>query len=154
MIELYSFKKIGNHIERKNYITFLSIADEKEVVVSYLNKGDLFELTHQKETVAVALCMVEKDFIEIKNIAVIPSYQGQGVGKYFLTMLEHFYKDKGAEYMHVGTANSSISNLAFYQRAGYRMREIRKGFFENYPNEIFENGIKAMDLIMFHKTLD
>lgn len=55
--------------------------------------------------------------------------------------------------MKVGTANSSISNIAFYQKAGYRLDSIQHDFFSNYKEPIFENGIQAIDLLYFSKEL-
>lgn len=55
--------------------------------------------------------------------------------------------------MIVGTANSSIGNLAFYQKVGFRITEVKKDFFSKYPEPIFENGIQALDMIMFEKNL-
>ena len=55
--------------------------------------------------------------------------------------------------MIVGTANSSIDNIAFYQKLGFRMAEIKRDFFKAYPTPIFENGIRALDMIVFEKEL-
>ena len=55
--------------------------------------------------------------------------------------------------MIVGTANSSIDNIAFYQKLGFRMAEIKRDFFKAYPTPIFENGIIALDMIVFEKEL-
>lgn len=33
------------------------------------------------------------------------------------------------------------------------MVEIKKDFFKNYPIPIYENGIRALDMVMFEKKL-
>jgi hypothetical protein len=55
--------------------------------------------------------------------------------------------------MIVGTTNSSIDNIAFYQKLGFRMAEIKRDFFKAYLTPIFENGIRALDKIVFKKEL-
>lgn len=55
--------------------------------------------------------------------------------------------------MLVGTANSSIGNLAFYQKCGFRLCGIRRDFFLSYPQPIWENGIRALDMVMFERDL-
>ncbi|WP_248736981.1 GNAT family N-acetyltransferase [Neobacillus rhizosphaerae] len=79
--------------------------------------------------------------------------RGNGLGKLVVKEAFHLYKNKGLDKMIVGTANSSIDNLAFYQKLGFRMVEIKKDFFKNYPEPIFENGIRALDMVMFEKDL-
>ena len=92
-------------------------------------------------------------FSEVKNIAITPERQGQGIGKKALRFVEKILYDDGAQIMKVGTANSSISNIAFYQKAGYRLDSIQHDFFSNYKEPIFENGIQAIDLLYFSKEL-
>jgi hypothetical protein len=53
----------------------------------------------------------------------------------------------------VGTANSSIGNLAFYQRVGFRMDHVRKDYFSYYREPRYENGIQIRDLLVFRREL-
>ncbi len=53
----------------------------------------------------------------------------------------------------VGTANSSIDNISFYQKCGFRMDSIRRDFFTYCPSPVYENGIRTIDMIVFRYDL-
>ena len=54
----------------------------------------------------------------------------------------------------VGTGNSSLDALAFYQRAGFRIVGVIPDFFvDNYPEPIVENGIRCIDMVRLRLTL-
>jgi hypothetical protein len=76
-----------------------------------------------------------------------------GLGKIAIKQAFTLYQSTGMQKMIVGTANSSIDNIAFYQKLGFRMAEIKRDFFKAYPTPIFENGIIALDMIVFEKEL-
>ena len=141
--------------ERLNYLDLLMMADEsEEIVKAYMNNGDLFAIQLNKKTIGVALFIeVSPNEIELKNIALLPEYRGKGYGKEVILRSFKIYKSKSYNKMIVGTANSSIENIAFYQKIGFRMMHIRRDFFANYPEPIFENGIRALDMIVFEKLL-
>ena len=141
--------------ERKNFINYLLLADENEEIVNeYINNGDLFSITVLDKVVGVAIFISESPkTIELKNIALLADYRGKGLGKEILKLASALYKNKSFKKMTVGTANSSIDNIAFYLKAGFRIVGIRKGFFAKYPEPIYENGIQAIDMIMFEKDL-
>ncbi|MNP84355.1 putative N-acetyltransferase YvbK [compost metagenome] len=59
----------------------------------------------------------------------------------------------GAKTIEVGTGNSSVGQLALYQKCGFRITGIDRDFFiRHYSEEIVENGIKVVDMIRL--TLD
>ena len=53
----------------------------------------------------------------------------------------------------VGTANSSLDAIRFYQKAGFRMSGVNRGSFDAYPEPIWEDGLRARDMIMFELAL-
>lgn len=82
------------------------------------------------------------------NIAIAEAYQGQGIGKQVLVEVIAIAKNRGAKTLEVGTGNSSLDQLAFYQKAGFRVIGVERDFFvRNYPEEIIENGIRCQDMI-------
>ncbi|WP_286230845.1 GNAT family N-acetyltransferase [Neobacillus mesonae] len=141
---------------RLQYLDYLLLADESEIAVNtYINDGDLFSIRFEDEMIGVALFTYHSEqVVELKNIALDPKHRGKRLGKLVVTKAFSFYKRKGIRKIIVGTANSSIGNLAFYQKLGFRMFEIKKDFFKDYPEPIFENGIRALDMVMFEKILD
>ena len=144
----------GSH--RMEYLPFLVMADESESVVKeYIAEGQMLAIIVDSGTVAgVALFLEEAEgLVELKNIALDPQFRGRGLGKQVIDIAFEIFKGQSFQKMIVGTANSSIANLAFYQKAGFRMVEIRKDFFLKYPEPIFEDGIQAMDMVMFERVL-
>lgn len=152
-------KQISLHMvkqeERSSYLEYLLLADESEQVVNtYINDGEMYAILYEENIAGVVLFTFHADdVVELKNIALASSSRGKGLGKLVVNEAFNIYKRRGMSKMIVGTANSSIGNLAFYQKAGFRMAEIKKDFFKKYPEPIFEDGIRALDMVMFEKDL-
>ncbi|MFJ7725322.1 GNAT family N-acetyltransferase [Neobacillus sp. NPDC097160] len=143
-------------MEKRNaFLDYLLLADEsEEIVIEYINDGEMFAILYKGQTVGVVLFTFHPNgIVELKNIAIIEEFRGKGIGKLVVKESINLYKIKGLHQMIVGTANSSIANLAFYQKLGFRMAEIKKDFFKNYPTPIYENGIRALDMVMFEKEI-
>ena len=141
--------------ERESYVPYLLLADgNQEVVRQYMNDGTLYAI-HCGDHLIGATLLIErsKTSIEIKNIAIEPEYKGKGIGKIVLQMICDISKAKGYIQVIVGTANSSIDNIVFYQKVGFRMEKIEKDFFSHYDKPIYENGLQALDKLLFSKTL-
>lgn len=147
--------KIISQEERPLYLDYLLLADESEAIVKqYMNEGEMFSINYAGSIAGVVLFTFHPNHIvELKNIALTEDFRGHGLGKVVIRESFALYQQKGFAQMIVGTANSSIANLAFYQKVGFRMAEIKKDFFKNYPTPIYENGIRALDMVMFQKEL-
>ncbi|WP_075980670.1 GNAT family N-acetyltransferase [Bacillus massilinigeriensis] len=153
MRERVELKKISLG-ERDQLIPYLLLADEsEEMVKEYLDEGDLYAVYIEDQIAGVALFIEDSSsIVELKNIALTPNWRGRGIGREIIQSLFNLYRGKYRK-MIVGTANSSIDNIAFYQKCGFRITSIRKDFFRQYPEPIFEDGIQALDMIMFEKEL-
>lgn len=147
--------KIINQEERPLYLQYLLLADESEAIVKeYINEGEMYAIHYEGNIAGVILFTFHpNNIVELKNIALTEEFRGHGLGKVIIKEAFAIYQQKGFAQMIVGTANSSIANLAFYQKVGFRMSEIKKDFFKNYPTPIYENGIRALDMVMFQKDL-
>ena len=121
----------------------------RDLVEDYLSKGISYvALTEGKIVGVYVLVSVSEDVAELKNISVEEKYQGMGIGKKLLLNAIKQAKEIGVKKIDVGTGNSSFSQLAFYQKLGFRIVGIDKDFFiKNYKEEIIENGIKCADMI-------
>ncbi|UOQ95323.1 GNAT family N-acetyltransferase [Halobacillus shinanisalinarum] len=141
--------------KRNNYLPYILLADETEdIIKEYINEGEMFSIEYNGRIVGVCLFIFPSLLsVELKNFAIDSDYQGKGLGKLVVKKAFKLYKDKGLHDMVVGTANSSIANLAFYQKAGFRIDDIYKDFFARYPEPIYEDGIQALDMIRFRKKL-
>lgn len=128
----------------------LLLADpSRKIIQEYLNKGDIYlALIGDKIIGVYILVKISEDIVELKNIAVDEKYQHQGIGKQLvLDAISRAITNK-AKRIEVGTGNSSLSQLALYQKCGFKITGIDKGFFiRNYGQEIIENGIKCVDMI-------
>lgn len=134
----------------------LLLADpSKKNILSYLEKGEIYVAEDSSKTVGViVLLSVSKDEIELMNIAVANEYQSKGVGKKLVEHAVAISKKKGALRLNVGTGNSSISQIAFYKKNGFRIMGVKKDFFiDNYEEEIIENGIVCRDMILMSMEL-
>jgi len=141
---------------RYSYMKYLLMADESEEVVSnYIHEGDMFAIYVNHHVAGVALLtFLSEDVVELKNIAIDETYRGKGMGKSVIQEICSIYEQRGLGRIVVGTANSSITNIAFYQKAGFRLFDIKKDFFLQYPEPIFEDGIRAVDMLMFERGLN
>lgn len=82
------------------------------------------------------------------------SWQGKGIGKQLIRHAIAEAKAAGFHTVEIGTGNSSIQQLALYQKCGFRMTSIDHDFFlKHYDEPIFENGIQCMDMVRLSLTL-
>ncbi len=90
---------------------------------------------------------------EIMELAISAERQGQGLGRQLVHWLIGEGRRRGKRRLVVGTANSSISNIVFYQRCGLRMDHVRRDYFRYYRRPIYENGIRIRDMLVFSYDL-
>jgi ribosomal protein S18 acetylase RimI-like enzyme len=135
----------------------LLLADpSKDLVSRYLDKGLSYVAESENgETIGVTVLVpVSNHIIEIKNLAVDESHQGKGVGTLLLEHAIQTAVKKGYYTIEIGTGNSSINQLALYQKVGFRITRIEHDFFiRNYEEPIFENGIQCRDMIRLSMPL-
>jgi GNAT superfamily N-acetyltransferase len=93
------------------------------------------------------------DPCELVELAVAEEAQGRGVGRALVGWLLGEARRRRRSAMLVGTANSSLGNLAFYQRCGFRMDHVRKDYFWYDRSGRSEHGIPTRDLLVFRYEL-
>ncbi|KRN29584.1 hypothetical protein IV38_GL000470 [Lactobacillus selangorensis] len=139
---------------RASYLDDLLVGDaDVQQIGHYLNQGELDVVYVGNEKVGVAqLIPIDDKTIELKNIGIHAKWQRRGIGGQVVRYLMH---QSAAHYqtMLVGTANSSIGNIIFYQRLGFRMYAVKRGFFDQYSEPIYENDIQAHDMLLFTQNL-
>lgn len=139
-------------ITDKNQIPWDLLLDadpSRKVVEEYLTDGKLYgAYLDQKLIGEFVLVKLSNTVWELKNIAVAVQQRGKGFGKMIVMDAIKKAKDFGAKRIEVGTGNSSLNNIAMYQKCGFKITGIEKDFFvKNYKEEILENGIKCTDMI-------
>ena len=128
----------------------LLLADpSREMVEEYIAVGECRVAEVAGEIVGVyVLAKLDSETMEIMNIAVDERMHGRGIGKKLLSDAIQTAKGLGYRTLEIGTGNSSINQLALYQKCGFRMQSIKKDFFiDHYEEAIFENGIQCRDMI-------
>ncbi|MGR3763981.1 GNAT family N-acetyltransferase [Rossellomorea sp. NS-SX7] len=140
---------------RTEFIPLLLIGDEsEEMIMNYLHDGDIYTIWDRGERIGIIHVLPHSPIsAEIKNIGLLNGFQGKGIGKKVMKLLEEILVKDGVLDLSVGTANSSIENLAFYQKCGFRIDEIKQDFFLQYPRPIVENGIRALDMLVLKKSI-
>jgi ribosomal protein S18 acetylase RimI-like enzyme len=145
--------------ERDQFMSLLLLADESEEQVrAYYQKGDLYALRSATgETLGMTLVLPDHDgAVELKAVAVDPDLHGKGVGKRMLALVIDDLRGRGVPRAIVGTSNSGIGQIAFYQKAGFRLWKIERDFFtpaRGYPDFFEENGIRLLDMVWFDQDL-
>ena len=131
-------------------MSLLLLADPSpEQIASYIRRGMIYVATCNRNIVGVyVLLETRPKTIEIMNIAVSEDMQGKGIGKQLLQHAIATAKDQNVYTLEIGTGNSSIFQLALYQKYGFRIFSIDFDYFsKHYEEEIVENGIVCRDRI-------
>lgn len=86
---------------------------------------------------------------EIMLVAVAESYQHRGIAKSMLQIaIKSCQQAKDCEQLQIGTGNSSLRQLALYQRAGFDMTGVWVDHFVDKSAEpIYENGIQCKSMV-------
>jgi len=121
--------------------------DEREVK-GYLEGATILIAKEGPDLVGIVVLVQRNYEYELINIAVKESHQGKGVAKFLIMEIKALAKKMGATELLVGTGNSSLSQLGLYQKCGFRMSYIKAGFFASYPEPIYENGIRCLDMVV------
>ena len=128
-------KKVENH--KKQFLSLLLLADEQEDMVDkYIDKGVMYVL----------------DDNGIKNIAILPKWQGKGYGRALIDFISAKYREKYSV-LQVGTGDSPLT-IPFYEKCGFtRSHSIKNFFTDNYNHPIYECDIQLVDMIYLQRKL-
>lgn len=131
---------------KKDYLDLLLLADEQESMIdTYLDRGEMFILD---DAGIKAECVITKEsdgVYELKNIAVLPDYQGRGYGRILIEYIQNYYTDCNTMYVGTGDVPSA---LTFYNKCGFTESHRVKNFFtDNVDHEMFEDGVQLVDMV-------
>lgn len=134
----------------------LLLADpSREIAEAYVDRGECFVAESEERTIGVyVLLPTRPGTLEIVNVAVVEEQQSKGIGKQLVMDAIRIARTRGCKTIEIGTGNSSIGQLALYQKCGFRIIGVDTDFFtRNYPEEIFENDIQCRDMIRLAQDL-
>ncbi|WNS74978.1 GNAT family N-acetyltransferase [Bacillus sp. DTU_2020_1000418_1_SI_GHA_SEK_038] len=144
------------NMNEKPPMDLLLLADpSSKLVEEYIKRGECFVAEMAGQIVGVyVLLPTRPEMVELVNIAVNETRHGCGIGKKLIMHAIQTANLKGYKTIEVGTGNSSIGQLALYQKCGFRMIGIDLDFFtKHYPEEIIENGILCRDMVRLSQNL-
>lgn len=130
-------------------------ADPSEAhIKKYLRQSFCYSAKKNKRFVGVyVLCSLDSSAFELMNIAVAPDCRKEGIGTALLQHAITTAKQHGAERLDLGTGTFGYQ-LAFYQKAGFRVTAVERDYFLNHYGEpIFEDGIQHKDRLRLSKNL-
>lgn len=138
---------------KKQVLPLLLLADEQEAMIDrYLERGELYVLM---DSVPRAVCVVTDEgdgILEIKNLAVAPEVQHQGLGRQMIAFIRETYRDR-YDTLQVGTGESPLT-LPFYEACGFRFSHRIPGFFtEHYDHPIIEGGVLLTDMVYLRQPM-
>ncbi|CEG29029.1 GNAT family N-acetyltransferase [Bacillus sp. B-jedd] len=141
--------------ERPPMNLLLTADPSTESVDDYLLRGDCYVAEKGQRIVGVyVLLPTRPETAELVNVAVAETHQGIGIGQQLVKDAIQIAKHSGYRTIEVGTGNSSIGQIALYQKCGFRMNGVDRDYFiRHYREEIFENGIQCRDMIRFTQDL-
>lgn len=93
--------------------------------------------------------------LEVKNMAVAESHQGRGIGRALLEAAIALAAEEGCAGIVVATAAADTGNLRFYQRLGFRMRDIERDAFTaatGYDSVVLD-GIELRDRVWLDRPV-
>ncbi|HKS57916.1 MAG TPA: GNAT family N-acetyltransferase [Steroidobacteraceae bacterium] len=149
----YTLLSVAAGEQRERFLPLLLLADESlEQVRSYMQRGDLFAFADREgEAVGIVLTIPdEHGSVELKAVAVDAARQNLGIGRRMLAAVLEELRRRGVRRAIVGTANAGIGQLAYYQKAGFRLLRIERDFFSparGYPAVMEDNGIRLRDMV-------
>lgn len=146
----------GSH--RDTYLPLFYLADDSlSQVANYYQSGDLYVLDDASGPIGITLVTpVAPGEVELKAVAVEASRQQQGIGRRMLAAVLADLKRRGVQRVVVGTASAGTGQLAFYQKAGFRLRSVERDYFSparGYPENLQENGIAVRDMVWMDQEL-
>lgn len=103
--------------------------------------------------VGAAMMHWQADESEILYIAVSEAERGKGYGTKLITALVDMALERSTQALVVGTASTSVDNIIFYQKCGFRIDSVRKDFFNYKPTPVYEHGILMRDMVMLRYEL-
>jgi ribosomal protein S18 acetylase RimI-like enzyme len=155
-----SLERVRSGPEREAFVPLLLLADTEPQVRGYLQHGDLYALRGADGgLLGVTLVLpdsAEPGTAELKAVAIDPTQHNRGLGRRMLASVLAELRARGFRRSVVGTSNAGIGQIAFYQKAGFRLWRIERDYFtpqKGYEPDERENGLPHRDMIWFDQEL-
>ncbi len=128
--------------------------DDQHILATINAPAHSTYLAYDGETaVSAAVIRWDEYEAEITHLAVAETARGKGFGKQIVDALVAEARKRAMQAVLVGTANSSIGNMVFYQKCGFRMDHVRRDYFHYLTQPVLEDGIPIRDMLVFRLAL-
>lgn len=136
-------------LQAAHYDLLLLADPDEHLVDGYVKRGLCFEALSNGVIVGVLVLLPTRPkTLEIVNIAVSETSQGQGIGKTLIQFALAHAKNHHYLTVEIGTGSTSFGQLYLYQKCGFRMTSIDRNFFlRHYEEEIIENKLVLKDMV-------
>lgn len=141
--------------DKEEYMDMLLMADpQRDVVESYLDKGEMFALVNGGDVCAVCVVELLKNRkCELKSIVTRKEDQGNGYAKYLIRHICEHYGNQ-CDTMYAGTGDRRKA-LEFLGKCGFVNSHIVANYYpEHYREPVYEGEIRLTDKIYLKKQLD
>lgn len=101
-------------------------------------------LEAEEAIIAFVGCRVSALDAHITNIAVLPSYQSQGIGSFLLRRMEGFARSQECRTMSLEVRFSNKEAQRLYRKEGYVSRAIKQNYYDQ-SNEDALDMVKNLD---------
>ena len=138
---------------KKEYLTLLLLADEQEDMIDrYLDNGRMYVLDDNGIKCECVVTDEGNGVLEIKNIATVPEYRGEGYAKALIDFIIKKYREQYIV-LQVGTGDSPLT-IPFYEKCGFVRSHIIPNFFtDNYDHPIYEGGRQLVDMVYLQRRI-
>lgn len=96
----------------------------------------------EQEIVAFCGCRIIGEDGHVTNVAVLPEFQGVGVGTFLLQQVEDFAKKRGCRTMSLEVRLSNRDAQRLYRKLGYVSRAIKEAYYD-------ESNEDALDMVKY-----
>ncbi|MBI9103033.1 MAG: GNAT family N-acetyltransferase [Spirochaetales bacterium] len=132
--------------EKEVPLELLLLGDpDRKMVQKYMKTSIYFGAFIQDEVVGIiALNEKRNSEIEIENLSVLPYYQKKKIGRALMEYSIDYSKGKGYKKILIKTGNTSVGQLALFQKLGFELSGINQNhFIQNYSGPIYENHFEC-----------
>ena len=82
-------------------------------------------------------CALVLDEGQVTNVAVYPTWQGEGIGRGLVKTLKNAMEDKGARIIYLEVRQSNEAAIGLYQAEGFTIDGSRKDFYTHPKEDAF-----------------
>ncbi|GCF10859.1 GNAT family N-acetyltransferase [Dictyobacter arantiisoli] len=146
-------------VESSEYATLVPLlleADEDEArILSLLGDSahTSYIVWHEHAVVGAVVMRWGEVDSEVEYIQIAPERRRQGYGHAIMQRIVEEARRRGNVAVLVGTDNTSLQAISFYQQCGFRMDHVRLDFFAYIQPPMYVNGLMIRDMLVLRYRL-